>query len=41
MGEHLVVEGEIIAGNDIDTSILLDIPMLKTESLGLAEKFGL
>ena len=41
VGEDLVVEGEIIAGNDVDASVLLDVPVLKTESLGLAEELGL
>ena len=39
--ENLIVEGEVIAGNDIDAGLLLNVPVLKTESLGLAEKLGL
>ena len=41
MGEHLVVESEIIARDDIDTGLLLDIPVLETQSLGLGEEISL
>ena len=41
VGENLVVEGEVIARNDIDASFLLNVPVLKTESLGLGEKLSL
>ena len=41
VGEDLIVEGEVIAGNDIDASLLLDVPVLKTEPLGLGEEVGL
>ena len=41
VGEDLVVEGEVIAGDDVDTGLLLDVPVLKTESLGLGEEVGL
>ena len=37
----MVVEGEVVAGDDIDTSILLDLPVGKTEPLGLGEKIRL
>lgn len=36
--EDLVVESEVIAGNDLDTSILLDLPVLLTESLSLSQQ---
>lgn len=35
MVKDLVIEGEVIAGDDVDTSILLDLPVLLTESLSL------
>ena len=41
VGKDLIVEGEVIAGDDIDTSLLLDIPVLKTKSLCLREEVGL
>lgn len=39
MVEDLVVERKVIAGNDLDTSILLDLPVLQTESLSLFQEF--
>ena len=39
--ENLIIESEVIAGNYIDASILLDLPVCKTESLGLAEELSL
>jgi hypothetical protein len=39
--EDLIIKGEIIAGNDIDAGLLLDVPVLKTKSLGLSEQIGL
>lgn len=41
VGEDLVVEGEVIAGDDIDTGLLLDVPVLETQSLGLGEELCL
>jgi hypothetical protein len=41
VSKNLIVEGKVIARNDIDTSLLLDIPVLKTESLGLSKKVRL
>ena len=38
MIQDLVVQGEITARNDINTSILLDLPVLKTQSLRLLQK---
>jgi hypothetical protein len=39
--KDLVVEGEVVAGNDIDTGILLDLPVSKTEALGLSKEVSL
>jgi hypothetical protein len=41
VGENLIVESEVIAGNDINAGLLLNIPVLKTKSLGLAEELSL
>jgi hypothetical protein len=38
MVQDLVIEGEVIAGNNIDTSLFLDLPMFQTESLALAQQ---
>lgn len=37
----MVIESEVVAGNDIDTGILLDLPVGKTETLGLSKEIGL
>lgn len=34
----MVVEGEVVAGNGIDAGSLLDLPVLQTKSLTLAEE---
>ena len=39
--EDLIVKCEIIAGDDINTSILLDLPMSETETLRFAEELFL
>ena len=39
--ENLIVEGKVVAGDDIDAGLLLDIPVLKTKSLGLAQELSL
>lgn len=39
--QDVVVQGEVIAGDDINTGILLDLPVSKAESLGLGEEIGL
>ena len=36
--EDVVVEGKVVAGDDIDTSVLLDLPVLQTKALGLLEE---
>jgi hypothetical protein len=41
VGQNLIIESEVIAGNDIDAGILLNVPMLETESFGLAKEFSL
>ena len=38
MVKDLDVEGELIAGDDLDTSILMDLPVLLTESLSLRKQ---
>lgn len=37
----MIVESEVIARDDIDAGLLLDVPVLETESLGLREELGL
>lgn len=37
----MVVQGEVIAGDDVDTGILLDLPVLGTETLGLGQEVSL
>jgi hypothetical protein len=37
--KDLVVERKVIAGDDVDTSILLDFPVLRAKSLSLAQEF--
>lgn len=39
--KDVVVESEVVAGDDIDASILLDLPVSKTEALGLSEEVRL
>jgi hypothetical protein len=39
--EDLIVKCEIIAGDDINTSILLNLPMREAETLGFAEELFL
>ena len=36
--EHLVVQGKVVAGDDVDTGLLLDLPVLETEPLRLGEE---
>ena len=38
LSQNVVVEGEVVAGDDIDTSVLLDLPVGETKSLGLGEE---
>jgi hypothetical protein len=39
--ENVIVEGEVVAGNDIDAGILLDLPVLETNALGLLQQIVL
>jgi len=41
MVEDVVIVGEVIAGNNIDTRLFLDLPMRKTKTLALSEKVTL
>jgi hypothetical protein len=36
--EKVVVESKVVAGNDIDTSILLDLPVLQSQTLALLDQ---
>lgn len=38
MGKDLIVESEVVGWDDVDTGILLDLPVSKTEALGLSEE---
>lgn len=38
MVEDLIVEGEVIARNEINASVLLDLPVLETKALALAQQ---
>ena len=41
VGEDLVVEREVIAGDNINASLLLDVPVLETKSFCLGEEVSL
>lgn len=38
MGKDLIVKSEVVGWDDVNTSILLDLPMCKTETLGLSKE---
>ena len=38
MVEDMVVVREVVAGNDIDTSIFLNLPVLKAKALALSKE---
>ncbi|KUI73961.1 hypothetical protein VM1G_11931 [Cytospora mali] len=38
VAEDLVVQGKVVRGDDVDTGILLDLPVSESESLGLSEE---
>lgn len=38
MGQDLVVEGKVVAGDNVDAGILLDLPVGKAEPLGLGDE---
>ena len=37
----MVIEGEVVAGDNVDTGVLLDLPVGKAEPLGLREEVRL
>jgi hypothetical protein len=39
--EDVVVEGKVVAGDDVDAGVLLDLPVGEAEALGLGEQVGL
>jgi hypothetical protein len=39
--QNLVIKSEIIAGNDVDASLLLKLPMCETKTLGLLQEIFL
>ena len=39
--QDVVIEGKVTAGDNVDTSIFLDLPVSKAKSLGLSEKLSL
>lgn len=41
VGENLIVESEVVAWDNIDTGLLLDVPVFQTESLTLSEELSL
>ena len=41
MVEDLIVEGEVITGDDVDASIFLDLPMGKTQAFAFIEEVRL
>ena len=36
--EKVIVESEVVAGNDIDTGVLLDLPVLQSQTLSLLDQ---
>ncbi len=41
VSEDLIIKSKVVARNDIDTCILLDLPVGETEALGLGQEIGL
>ena len=41
MSKNLIVQGEIVAGNDIDTGIFLNLPVFLAQASSLGEKVRL
>ena len=41
VGENLIVESEVIARNDINAGLLLDVPVLETKSLCFRKELSL
>lgn len=38
VGKDLVIQGEVVGGDDVNASILLDLPVSKSQPLGLSEE---
>lgn len=38
MSKDLIVKSKVVGWDDVDTGILLDLPVSKTEALGLSEE---
>lgn len=38
VGKHLIVQGKVIGGDDVDAGILLDLPVSEPQPLGLGEQ---
>ena len=36
--EQVIVEGEVVAGDDVNTGVLLDLPVLQSQPLALLEQ---
>lgn len=41
MAQDLIVQSKVIARDDVDAGVFLNLPVSKTKSLGLSEKLGL
>lgn len=41
MVEDVVIVGEVVGGDDVDTGILLDLPVGESEPLALSKEVGL
>lgn len=41
VSEDLIVKSKVVAGDDINTGVLLNVPMLETDSLCLSEEISL
>ena len=39
--KHLVVKGKVVAGDDVNAGIFLDLPVGKSKTFGLSQKVGL
>lgn len=41
VAQDLIIEGKVVAGDDIDAGVLLDLPVSETETLSLGQKLSL
>jgi hypothetical protein len=41
MSEDLIIESKVVARDDVDTGILLNLPVGETQTLGLSKEVGL